>query len=756
MADNDRVVPSGSTEGVPGLELTRPGDTVHRIGPYELVEELGRGGMGVVYKARRLEDGAVVAIKLLSSHAIDDEKLRQRFLREARAAASITHPNIARVHGIFEEGPLLAIVMDYIPGTTLRNWLKRRHGRDGDRPGARDIAWVIRIAQQVGRGLAAAHEAGIVHRDIKPSNILLDPTGEHAWIADFGLAAFELGDDSLTSTGRQLGTPAYMSPEQARGERVDRRSDLFSFGCLIYAMVTGESPFHANNLMAVMRKISEVTPVSLLDHDPRCPRALARVVERLLEKDPGERYDRVDDVITALDRCAEDPSCGLPWPTDLDPTATEEDTVAPVEVTERGEDAAEDSSGLPTTLTAGVTEPFPRVSMQSLPMRGKAARRAAFIGVGVLVAVLGTAWFFLGPRSEPAPGPRVAAPPKPATTAPAGRRRTVSAEHAADYSSLRDALGAAQANDTIEVLDASTYDGPFVIDDPYRLEGVRLISKAGAGLRAEGNHGRMAVLTVDGVRRVRVEGFRIIGASYLHSVFVRGNVTGTTLSGLHITQPADAQWANVLLSRECRGTADEPIQIHECRFESGKFGLFSGRDDIAEALELSHLVVDGNHFSGSGTHVVLLHSASEVRIEHNTFEGGRGIELNLGSPRPSGAISVVNNTFHGTEVWLLFGPDRGDYGGVAVNNLIVDTMGRSWNDPFGPRRASWRVDHNIWESAGSDADRNLDGFGRATADAGLRSRDPASPDFVRPLAGGAAATGGVGPPLPAYVGARRP
>jgi len=299
--DDDHADGSAVTQQWSEHESSLPGRPLRSFGPYELVEELGRGGMGIVYKARRRDDDTVVAIKLLSGHSIDDPKLRERFLREARAAASIAHPNIARVHGILEEETRLAIVMDYIAGGTLRSRIRSGQGRDGDVCRTYDVGWVIRIARQIARGLAAAHNAGVIHRDIKPSNILLDPGGEHAWIADFGLAAFEVGDDSLTSTGRLLGTPAYMSPEQARGERVDRRSDLFSFGCLIYAMVIGESPFHAANYMTMMHRICEYTPVSLADHDPRISFALARVVERLLRKDPAERYDRAEEVIEALE-----------------------------------------------------------------------------------------------------------------------------------------------------------------------------------------------------------------------------------------------------------------------------------------------------------------------------------------------------------------------------------------------------------------------------------------------------------------------
>lgn len=262
-----------------------------RVGDFTIHEPLGQGGMGTVYAATQISTGQEVAIKILLPKNSDDEQVRQRFLREARALKLLKGPHVVPIITMIENENSLYLVMQRIRGGNLRDWLNK-HKR-------RDITWIISIARQIAMGLATAHAAGIFHRDIKPSNILLDEDASTAYIGDFGLAFLSNLPDGLTSTGRPLGTPNYMSPEQVRGQPTDHRSDLFSLGCLIYAMVSGDSPFIAPSIATITWRIVEFEPASLHSVDPRVTPFLSQIVSRLLQKDPAARYSSADEVVEA-------------------------------------------------------------------------------------------------------------------------------------------------------------------------------------------------------------------------------------------------------------------------------------------------------------------------------------------------------------------------------------------------------------------------------------------------------------------------
>ncbi len=208
------------------------------VGPYAIEKQIGSGGMGEVYLAEDARLGRKVALKLLSPGLVGDSEPRARFLREARLASALDHPNVCTVHEVGEAGGRLFIAMQYVEGETLRRLV-------GGRPLPLDS--LLSVALQVADALAEVHKAGIIHRDVKAGNIIVTPRGQ-AKVLDFGLAKFlEKADGEaethLTLTGAVMGTPASMSPEQARGERVDHRSDIFSFGCVLYEMATGQIPF---------------------------------------------------------------------------------------------------------------------------------------------------------------------------------------------------------------------------------------------------------------------------------------------------------------------------------------------------------------------------------------------------------------------------------------------------------------------------------------------------------------------------------
>jgi serine/threonine protein kinase/tetratricopeptide (TPR) repeat protein len=262
-----------------------------QVGPYRLLREIGGGGMGTVYEAEDTRLGRRVAVKVLPPEYNRDRRAKERFLREARAASAVDHPNLCTVHDVGESGGRLYIVLTLYEGETLRERIRRGPLPPGE---AREVAI------QVARGLARAHEAGITHRDIKPANVMLTRRGE-VKILDFGIARLEGDEVSLTRTGASWGTPAYMSPEQARGEPVDCRTDVWSLGVLLYEMLAGRRPFRGESLEAVLSSILTQEPEPLERIRPDVPPELVRVVDRALVKDRTERYANATELLAGLE-----------------------------------------------------------------------------------------------------------------------------------------------------------------------------------------------------------------------------------------------------------------------------------------------------------------------------------------------------------------------------------------------------------------------------------------------------------------------
>lgn len=276
---------------------TRP-DALGRLGHYEVLELLGRGGFGIVLRAFDETLQRVVAVKVLAPELAATSPARKRFLREARASARIRHDNVVQVHAI-EESPLPYLVMEYIPGDTLQQRM--------DAVGPISPEEAIRIGVQIARGLGAAHEKGIIHRDVKPGNVILEngPEGR-AKLTDFGLAR-AADDGSLTQSGLVAGTPLYMAPEQAYGEALDHRTDLFSLGTVLYAMVAGRPPFRAANSMAILKRVCEDTPRPIREIIPEVPQWLCDVIAKLHAKKPAERFQTAREVVEALTNGAAGP-----------------------------------------------------------------------------------------------------------------------------------------------------------------------------------------------------------------------------------------------------------------------------------------------------------------------------------------------------------------------------------------------------------------------------------------------------------------
>jgi serine/threonine protein kinase len=261
------------------------------LGHYEITEVVGRGGMGIVLKGHDPKLNRVVAIKVLAPHLAVEATARRRFLREAQAAAAVSHDHVVTIHAIDDGQQLPFLVMEYVSGQSLQQRI--------DRSGPLELKEILRIGKQMASGLAAAHSEGLIHRDVKPANILLENSVERVKITDFGLAR-AANDASMTETGIVAGTPEYMSPEQAQGLAVDHRSDLFSLGCVLYAMCTGRSPFRANSAVAVIRRVCDDTPRPVQEVNSEIPDWLVRIIERLLTKGPDERLQSAAEVADLL------------------------------------------------------------------------------------------------------------------------------------------------------------------------------------------------------------------------------------------------------------------------------------------------------------------------------------------------------------------------------------------------------------------------------------------------------------------------
>ena len=288
------------------------------ISHYRILDKIGEGGMGVVYKALDTHLDRFVAIKVLPPEKMANPERKRRFVQEAKAASALNHPHIVGIHDIAEENGTNFIVMEYVAGKTLDEVIPRRGMRLNE---------VLKYSVQIADALAAAHDAGIVHRDLKPSNVIVGDDGR-VRVLDFGLAKLtdppensdldetrtiaDVPPDSKphTEEGRILGTVYYMSPEQAEGRKVDARSDIFSFGCVLYEMVTGRRPFRGDSDMSTLAAIIKEEPRPVREIVEEVPVEVERLIRHCMRKDPKRRLQHMDDVRSLLEELKEESDSG--------------------------------------------------------------------------------------------------------------------------------------------------------------------------------------------------------------------------------------------------------------------------------------------------------------------------------------------------------------------------------------------------------------------------------------------------------------
>ncbi len=340
--------------------------TGQTISHYEVLEQLGEGGMGRVYKAIDTRLGRTVALKFLAPHLVSNDESRRRFIREAKAAAALQHPNICTVYEIDEVDGQTFIAMAYLDGQELSQEIES---------GPLKIERLIELTEQVARGLQEAHGKGVVHRDIKPANIMVTTQGQ-AVLMDFGLAQLAHGGSKLTKEGTSLGTSAYMSPEQTTGEKLDLRTDVWALGVVLYEMATGQVPFQGHYEQAILYSILNEPPEPITAVRTGVPPELERIVNKCLAKRAGERYQTVSDLLADLSALKRGTESGVGTrPSSGSKDARPSIAVLPFENRGRGDEDEYFSDGISEDITSalGKVERL-RVAPRSMAFQFKGKR----------------------------------------------------------------------------------------------------------------------------------------------------------------------------------------------------------------------------------------------------------------------------------------------------------------------------------------------------------------------------------------------
>ncbi|HUY32312.1 MAG TPA: serine/threonine-protein kinase [Pirellulales bacterium] len=554
-------------------------EALGRIGNYDVLGVVGRGGMGIVFKAFDESLHRVVAIKVLAPELAASPKSRRRFVREARAAAAVNHPNVVTIHAVDEQLGMPYLVMEFVSGNTLR---ERIRSSPSLAP-----ADVLRIAAQIASGLAAAHEQGVIHRDIKPSNVMLEEGVERVKIADFGLARAAMDLADITSIGYAVGTPSYVAPELVSGHSADERSDLFSLGCVMYAMVTGHSPFRGRYTLEVIRQVADHHPTPLAELEPRIPRALSEVVGRLLEKDPKSRYATARELAAVL-----------------------------------------------TQQLAAVNQ-MPSDSIPELVTQPRSLRRRVWLpGAAAVVVLMAIAAGMIvwAPWRGGTPDSSTTTSAGPTTNAPSDwltGEVTVAQGGGAQFSTIREALARVGPGATVVILDDATYQAPLLIDDPERLRDVKLRSPRHATLVAP--NVAEAVLTIRATEGVVIEGLRVGAAVEQNGIWISGSCPGLVLDGVTTVQPSGANRAAIVFQATA-GSAERPIVVRRSRIESDYVGLAC----LGESRSpITWLLVEDNRFLAPPERGVGLTIETAANMGHHF-----GQRVHGGRERPSRLIAA--------------------------------------------------------------------------------------------------------------------
>jgi serine/threonine protein kinase len=663
-------VAEDSAESLDFLEPSDQPGVLGRLAHYSILEVVGRGGMGIVLKAFDEQLRRVVAIKVMAPHVAASAVARQRFIREAQAAAAVRHEHVIDIHAVAEAHGLPYLEMEYIGGVSLQERLERT--------GPLQVKEILRIGLQAARGLSAAHAQGLVHRDIKPANILLENHVERVKLTDFGLAR-AVDDVKLTQTGVVAGSPQYMSPEQAEGRPVDQRCDLFSLGSVLYTLCTGRPPFRAPTTLAVLKRVCEETPRPIRENNPEVPEWLVEIIAKLHAKDPAQRFQTAAEVAQLLGtRLAE-----LQHP-------------AAAQVSPGG--AIKSRRRWPRVAAALLVLPVAFGLLEALD-------------VIRFVPALHRAPSDQAARGEPdQPVANTVIPPEadtqqvPAAVAPQAEAHPFvilarSSRLEQELNTLAEAVRLAWDGDTIEVRG----NGPFQLS-PICIKDQAVRIRAGDGFRPifdvgleqtrllQGQLGGMGVIVSNSVLVLEGLEFRPTGPD----------------PKLPKTRPSILSCLGPLYVANCRITGGSSnllmvsgsrhCELCNCQIVGGMASLAYAWDKAAFRTVLRNNLIASGRMSNALDVRVSAVASADLQLTRNTLVGNRLVNLILFPPFPSksgeplaeiaGApkslrIQASGNTFDGTT-----------YGGRADMLLMLSENRVEKPDELLQRRTSWTGDHN--------------------------------------------------------------
>jgi tRNA A-37 threonylcarbamoyl transferase component Bud32/anti-sigma factor RsiW len=684
---------------------------------YQIVRVLGRGGYGIVLEAIDTVLQRRVAIKVLKRDLANRETSRRRFIREARAGAAINHPNVVTIHGVDEARDVPFLIMELIRGESLRDRIRREPRLD--------LIDVIRISAQVAQGLAAAHSQGIIHRDVKPGNIMLIDSLPRVKITDFGLARVAIEDIEFTSRSLAVGTPAYMSPEQVRGEEVDTRSDLFSLGCVIYAMITGHSAYFGQTALEVARKIDSFDPPSLDDVDKRVPEFLSEIVQKLLQKDRNRRYQSAAEVADVLNRHL----------AMLNQSPTDK---------------------LPLALRTPLLDAGPR---KSQPMWLVVPLAVAALALG-----LGAAWWsgWLGEGGQffgnGAGGQTVTAATgtPPVTSQPTVRKPEVVVAQTgkADAKSIVQALRMVTPGGTVTIRDAAEYAENLQIIDPKAHAGLQIVATGQAKIRCSAAE---PVLTIRGVPRVEIRGLTIVAPQSEHAIEVSGACPGLKLEDIRVERVLNDDGSfqgNSALYVHGAGTADEPIVVHRLTLRETNVGIVIGNAAAQETVA-AHILIESCRVDGysntDSTLLALLKRCEHVTVRDCIFAtGSQGLSIVADGGAVPSHCELSQSTWHNVENWFIWTGLVPPATTLRIHdNLLVEAGSISATALALATSASAEPvfqNNRLFNPSGTSADLAP----AATPIAGLLlcSLQPDHPDYLRPDFPRLKAAGDLTEPLP--------
>jgi serine/threonine protein kinase len=731
----------------------QPGNTtaLEHLGRYQLLDKLGQGGMGAVYLANDTKLDRRVAIKVLPTECVHDPDAVARFQREAKALAELAHPGIVQAFDSEQDNGRHFLVMEYVQGQSLADVLKAK-GRVSPLQAADYV-------RQAALALHHAHQKGLIHRDIKPSNLLLTPDG-HIKILDLGLARFlqdQIGDPSRTREGTALGTPDYMPPEQFGNARAaDARSDIYALGCTLYHLLTGRVPFPGTSLTAKCRSHEEKEPPPVEELCPDAPAGLALVVQRMMAKHPGHRFQTAGELAEALSLNVSSSSL---------PVLNLKNTIdwRGSQLTFRGSSRPHDRSRLPW-IVAGV---------------------AAAASVALLLVL---AWPRLFPRGEEQlvdeqsdqkttppdgnGGPALPNDPNVLTVAKAGP---------AKFRTVGEALGKVKPGQTIRVLDGGTYAESLFINNQARHNDIVLEAPKRATLLLTNEHSNS--LHIEGVSGARVSGFRFRDdlkreGDDLGFILVKGHCPGVVLEDLDLRAQGPVSGIGLLSAHNLKH--EEPTIVRRCLIQT------SGSHDPIAIVSLGGLppargiTVRDNCLTGGRCGIFLSNGVAALQITGNTIWNCKYVGIDIYSLDPGlEPILIANNTISARAAAVRVGESgpgfRFAQGQVEFcNNILVSGLGGDLvffrkdersvhpdNEAASRLAKLWTFGHNYRDPSAGTGDGS---FPLAEDDRKLKmeyllSRDPKDPDFMRPTPDSPLAREGAGKDdksLPIYVGAVPP